>query len=98
MQDFCAVKNLISLRQRHPNILAPPTALVKLSETYLRVCSFLLPHYEKENLDCYARELQARHELPSRLLYKWSQQLVKAVQFLIDWERGMVKSSQTTFL
>ncbi|KAK7398602.1 hypothetical protein QQX98_012011 [Neonectria punicea] len=70
----------------HPNLLPPPTALVRLDDDDERICGFLIPFYENGNLDLYAQKLRRADELTPDILWAWFRQLLSATKFLIDSE------------
>lgn len=80
--DYQEIRNLLAIPGRHPNIIPPPTALITVSDTDLRICGFLMAYYCNGNLDTYAQTLHQRGELSAKLLHKWFKQLVAAVRFL----------------
>ncbi|KAH8648113.1 hypothetical protein BGZ61DRAFT_524785, partial [Ilyonectria robusta] len=88
LDDLRDAVNLSSLQsgRPHPNILPPPTALVRLSDDDERICGFLIPFYENGNLDSYARKLRRADELTPDILWAWFRQLLSATKFLIDAE------------
>ncbi|KAI0109612.1 kinase-like domain-containing protein [Nemania sp. FL0031] len=76
--------SLLQSDRPHPNILLPPTALVRLSDDDERICGFLIPFYENGNLDSYARKLLRAGKLTPDILWAWFRQLLSATRFLID--------------
>lgn len=89
LDDLGEAVTLSSLQsgRPHPNILPPPTALVRFSDDDdERICGFLIPFYENGNLDSYARKLRLANELTPDILWTWFRQLLSATKFLIDAE------------
>ncbi|KAI0417170.1 kinase-like domain-containing protein [Xylaria grammica] len=86
IEDLREAVHLWTLQSRcpHPNIIPPPTALVRLSNDDERICGFLIPFYQNGNLDSYARKLRQADKLTSDILWAWFRQLVSAAKFLMD--------------